>query len=494
MIWAFAAILTLAVVGALLWPLLRGAQRGESAADYDVAVYRDQLAEVDRNLAQGLIGKAEAEAARAEGGRRLLAADARRRGEAAGRPASGHRTTAWLAAGLLGLALPLGALGLYLDLGRPGADAVPFAERPDVAKTRAAVLEAQRQPGGAGAQGAGGELAERAADLAERLEAKPDNLTGWLMLGRTRLQLGQPEAALEAFAQAHERAPDNPRVAASYGEALVLASNGTVTAKAKALFQRAAAAQPGNPQVAYYLGLADFQAGRPRAALNRWRDLVADSTREAPWLPVVAERMAAAERQIGLEPGRTFAEVAPDTASGDASAGASRRGGGESGGAGPSREQVAAAEDLDPEQRQKMIENMVQRLAARLDSNPDDLQGWLRLARSYTVLERYAKARDALKKAADLAPKNVEVLLRYARAERRSAGNRPTETSLALSRRVLDIDPDNPEALWFVAYHHAREDDIAKARELFDRALAQFPESPQREELRRQAEALVGEG
>ena len=483
--WAGVGLVTLAVVTALLWPLLRGGHRTPSAAAYDVAVYRDQLDEVARNQAQGLIGAAEAEAAKAEIGRRLLDADARQRARDPA-PRGIQRWPARATAVGLALLLPAAGLGLYLDLGRPGADAVPFTEREDVPKTRTAIMNAGQGGGGVADQPAA--LAEAEADLAAQLEESPDSVRGWLALGRARLQQGETQTALAAFAKARDLAPDSPRVAASYGEALVLANEGTVTPQAARLFREAAQQEPNNPQVAYYRALAEFQDGKARAALERWAKMVANSAPNAPWLDVVERHMAAAERQLDMEPGRTFASVAPEDApapgetAGDAPAN------------GPTREQMAAAEDMDPAQRREMIEGMVAQLAARLESNPDDLDGWLRLARAYTVMESFDKARDALARAADLAPENVEVLLRYARAERRAAGNRPTDKSLDLARRVLDLDGENPEALWFVALHHAREGETEKARALFDKALAQFPESRQREELRRRAADLVGEG
>ncbi len=138
-----------------------------------------------------------------------------------------------------------------------------------------------------------------------------------------------------------------------------------------------------------------------------------------------------------------------------------------------------------------MIESMVQRLADRLAENPDNLQGWLQLARSYETLGRSQKAVEAYAKAAELAPRDPGVLARYARAVRADAGAQ-TEKSVALSRRILELDPENPEALWFTAMAELADGDKKQARELFDRAIAQLPpDTPQTAELRKRADEML---
>jgi cytochrome c-type biogenesis protein CcmH len=149
---------------------------------------------------------------------------------------------------------------------------------------------------------------------------------------------------------------------------------------------------------------------------------------------------------------------------------------------------------MSPEARQKMIQGMVDRLAKRLEDNPDNLQGWTRLARSYNVLGKPDKARRALKRASEIAPENVDVLAQYARAIRRAAGDQQTDKSIEVSRRILQIDSDHAEALWFVGVHEARQGNTEKARTLFDKALATLPDSPQTKELRRRAKEMVGDG
>jgi len=541
--WGLVGALSVLVLAGILYPLVRDPGRQARGADYDLAVYRDQLAELERNRERGMIGEQEAEAARAEIGRRILAADKRRQKAEARRQSAGWPVRACAALTVLAV---VGAVGTYVRVGNPDREAVPFAERQNIPKSREAIVAAreggmggqaraggsggQGQVGGSGGQGGamrggGGDTASGMPDvetaekrLTERLEKNPDNVRGWLLLGRTRMQMENYDGALAAFGEARELEPDNPRIAATYAEAIVMANEGRVTPKAARLFKRANDAEPGNPQPNYYLALADFQQGNTKAALERWKAMVDDARPNAPWLDVVKKHMAAAEKQLGMPQGETYASVAPapraDNGDGQggsagsqgagadgptrdrarASGGASGAGSGDGRPDGPTREQMRAAQDMSPADRRKMIRGMVDRLAKRLEDNPNDLQGWLRLGRSYRVLGKPEKSLEALKKASELAPENVDVLAKYARAIRRAAGDEQTEESIEVSRRILQLDPAHAEALWFVGVHEARKGNTDKARDLFDKALAALPDSPQTKELRRRAKEMVGDG
>ncbi len=152
---------------------------------------------------------------------------------------------------------------------------------------------------------------------------------------------------------------------------------------------------------------------------------------------------------------------------------------------------MAAAQSMSPEDRQAMIELMVAQLAARLKEKPDDLNGWLRLGRSYSVLKKDMEARDALAKAAALAPENKDVLLLYGRAIRAAAGNKQTPESTAVMRQVLGIDPKNVEALWLVGMAEAEAGDRAAGTAKMEQALDQIPENaPNREALAKRLEEL----
>lgn len=374
-LWLAVAALSALTVLLVAAPLIvRRAGAAASRAEADLRVYRAQLAEVERDVERGLLPPSEAEAARTEVKRRMLAAAGD--GEAAhARNVRQPAGAPWrLAAALLGLAAPAAALGLYLMVGAPGDRDLPLAARsgPDAAAG----------PGSMSAE-------EAVAALARALESRPDDAEGWGLLGRSYLGMGRYAEAAEALGRAHRLDPDRVEVAAAYGEALVAAADGVVGEEARAAFQGVLAAEPREPRARFYLGLAKAQGGDVRGALQDWVDLVALSPGEAPWLASVREQIARAAGELGveiasLEPSaeaRALGAVsAPAVAPGDAQ----------------------AIEQMSDEEREGMIRSMVERLAARLEESPDDREGWLRLARAYEVLGETEKAGNARARAAAL--------------------------------------------------------------------------------------------
>ena len=450
--WIVAIVLVLIVLAALLLPMMRGGDDAVAAAEYDLAVYRDQLAQVDTELRQGTISDSEAAAARTEIGRRILNADAQR--QQAGDTSKRGQAGAPAIAVTLGILLPVAAIALYVNLGAPGLPSFPFAERGGATAERTA------------------ELQTMAARLAQQLEENPDNVEGWVLLARTQMQLRNFAKAAGAYEKALGLDDGNAVLTAAYGEALTLAAGGTVTPAARAAFEATLKKAPDDPRARFYLALADSQAGNHRAALDGWVALLKDAPPNAPWAVATREQASKAATALGLEPEEVLPPL-PDAPKG------------------PSEQDMAAAQNMTPQERQAMIESMVQGLADRLKEDPDDLPGWLRLARAYTVQERYADARDAMAKAADLAPENVNVLLLYGRALRSAAGNEQTPDSVAVMRQVLKLDPDNTEALWLAG----RADVEAGQREagiaMMQRALDSLPkDAAERQQLQAHLDAL----
>ncbi|WP_421995618.1 c-type cytochrome biogenesis protein CcmI [Reyranella sp.] len=241
------ALLTTATVAALLWPLLRARPRRLRRFEGELALYRDQLAEIDRDVAAGRLADADAASARLEIERRLLAADH----QAAAAPAA-RRESARLHRLLppaLAILVPLVALGLYLDIGRPGLRSAPFV---------------------AGARPPAGE----AIDI--------------------------PRLVREARARA-TAAPDDAESQSALGEALTLEADGTVTAEALAAFNKALAAEPGDARALYYLGLHEAQSGDSAAALRRWQALEASGPPDAPWRGMLRAEIRRVARAAGLE-------------------------------------------------------------------------------------------------------------------------------------------------------------------------------------------------
>src|SRR5688572_9914394 len=314
--------LAAAVILAVCWPVLKGRTAGPARAQYDEAVFRDQLAELERDKARGLIGPKEAEAARNEIARRLLSVG--RAETATDTPGAGKWTI--LAAAAF---IPVLSLALYLALGAPGRPDMPLKARLDnaVANNDLAAL-----------------MAKAEAHLAE----KPDDLQGWEVLAP--LYRGTERYADAAIAYGHIlrlKGPD-AGVYADYGEMLVLANAGLVPKEATQAFAEALKRDASSPKARFYAGLALKQDGKTAEALALWQALLAETKPSDSWRQVLEQQIAS------LSPG---APVLSD-------------------------EQVAATENMSQEDREKMIRGMVDGLEERLKSMPADLEGWQRLIKA----------------------------------------------------------------------------------------------------------------
>jgi cytochrome c-type biogenesis protein CcmH len=337
-LWFVFALMTAAAIFAVLWPLRHGGRPQEGGNE--TAVYKDQLAEIDRDVAAGLIGPSEADAARVEISRRLLAA-------ADGqpdRPVTSNIRLRRSAAIIAMVGLPIVAVALYLPLGSPRLADFPLAQRsraPDVA-----------QP-----------LDDLVAQVEQHLEKNPTDGRGWSVLAPVLARLGRYDEAVRAFRNSITHNGENSLRRADLGEAIAAAAGGVVTAEARTEFERAIALNADDVKASYFLGLAAEQDGRAAEAASIWRAMLAKAPAGAPWRPLVQAALA----RVGGSP-------AP----------------------GPSDEAVAAAKDMSEADRGAMIRGMVERLATRLKQNGDDVEGWLRLVRAYMVMGDRDKARGAL--------------------------------------------------------------------------------------------------
>ncbi len=241
------ALLTTATVGALLVPLLRSGARRTERLDSALAIYRDQLAEIERARADGTTTETEAAAARLEVERRILAAAQEADSTAPKDSSTLHR----LLPPALSLLIPLAALGLYLNVGRPGLPAAPFGT-----------------PAG-------------------REHPNPnEQITPARLLADARARLAE--------------APNDPDANSALGEALVLEADGTVTPAAVEALNKALAGRPDDPRANYYLGLHEAQSGDSKAAIARWQALEAKSPPDAPWLPMLRAEIARVSRAAGM--------------------------------------------------------------------------------------------------------------------------------------------------------------------------------------------------
>ena len=333
------ALMTVAAVFAVLWPLGRG-RREKPRADHDVAVYRDQIEEIGRDRAAGLIGAAEAEAARVEVSRRLLAADAAH--AQADRVAPGETFRRRVAAVAALIALPATAAALYLALGSPELPGQPIASRTAPLRDRS--------------------LDSLVAQVEAHLGRNPEDCRGWEVVAPVYLRLGRFEDAVKARRNALRLNGASAEREADLGEALMAAGNGIVTDEAKAALERALTHAPKHFKARFFLGVAAYQDGQSAAAAAIWRAMLADAGPDSPWAPMVRQALARVE---GTPPG-------------------------------PSAEDMAAAEQMSPQDRAAMVRGMVERLAERLKRDGSDVEGWLRLVRAYSVMGDRDRALSAI--------------------------------------------------------------------------------------------------
>jgi cytochrome c-type biogenesis protein CcmH len=400
-LWIVFAFMTGVALLALLWPLRRAWTAAAAQPVNDSAVYRDQLQEVECDLAAGSIGANEAEAARIEVSRRLLAAeeaegarirDAKRSGQMSGKnPGRTRRLSVAIAA----IVLTFGVAGLYLTLGSPDLPGQPLAERMAKAHGEADSIQA---------------LFKR---VEAHLQQHPEDGRGWEVIAPVYMRLGRYADAAKARDNALRLLGPTAQRQADLGEALVAAENGVVTAQAKEAFDAAIGLDPGNVSARFYEGLAAEQDGSREDAARIWRALLAEAPEGAQWAGLVREALARVE-----SPGTAPAPM-PST------------------GAPNSPSSSAAPQD-------QMIRAMVERLAARLQQDGSDPDGWVRLLRSYMVLGESDKARAALTDARRALESEPEKLRRFEEGAKglgvaqTSAPSASTPTSAAASAAPQD--------------------------------------------------------
>jgi cytochrome c-type biogenesis protein CcmH len=349
-LWLAFALMTAAAIFAVLWPLGR---RASAPGGSDIAVYRDQLDEVARDRASGLIGEAEADAAKVEVSRRLIAAAdaAEAVNSMDGSPLWRRRATA-----LTGLLLlPLGAAALYLALGSPQLPGQPLAER----------MSAVRQDRS---------IQNLVSQVEAHLERNPNDVRGYEVVAPVYLRLGRFDDAVNARRKLLALSGETAERQADLGEALASAANGVITVEAKAAFDRALALDPNDLKAKFFVGVAAEQDGDKPKAAAIWTAMLKDAPPDAAWAPVVRESLT----RIGVAPP---AAVAPPIAIAPGP-----------NAPGPGAADVAAASTMSEKDRGDMIRGMVARLADKLKDDGNDLEGWQRLLRAYMVLGERDKA------------------------------------------------------------------------------------------------------
>ncbi|WP_441005370.1 c-type cytochrome biogenesis protein CcmI [Rhizobium leguminosarum] len=365
--WILVAVLTAALAVILLYPLLRGAKAADNIRAGEAAVYRDQLRELDRDLNGGLITPEEADYARAEIGRRLIAVSADEPAETP-KPARHHHFTE----AFVLLVLPVLGLCLYLTTGRPDLPSQPLEARLENPGNDVAVLITK---------------AER------HLAEKPDDGKGWDVLAPIYFRTMRVNDAQVAYRNAIRLLGPSPVRLDGLAETLMAVSDGVVTEEARQVLEQSLTLEPDNPRARFYIALSMEQAGRLDEARQAFEALAKQSPADAPWLPLVNEHIA---MNGGAKSGADPAAPGADPAAPGADPAAP--GAGPAAPGNPTQQDVAAAETMSAGDRQQMIRGMVDSLDAKLSEDPNNFEGWVRLVRSYAVLNDKDRAAGALKR------------------------------------------------------------------------------------------------
>ena len=355
--------LAVLAVGAVLAPLWRS-RASEAAEDTDIDIYRDQLLEVDRDLARGVLDEAEAERTRTEVSRRLLTADSNARTAATRAPQRLSR----VAALVLAAALIAGAGGLYWELGAAGYGDVPRAERIAIGEERRANRPSQLEAEADSPEFDSISLAE--AETAEILQAlraaafeRADDVQAWAYLAQVEASVGNMQRA----ARAQERTIALLGETVTEGDYvrlldfLVIGTQGYVSPEAETITVHILQNNPESTPALYYAGLLYAQNDRPDRAFNFWRNVVENGDKDTMYWDFAAGQISDVAAQLGMD------YALPDQR-------------------GPTADDLAAAESMTEEERQQMIQGMVGQLADRLAAEGGPPQDWARLISSLAIL------------------------------------------------------------------------------------------------------------
>ncbi|SPF80904.1 c-type cytochrome biogenesis protein CcmI [Pseudoprimorskyibacter insulae] len=376
--WILTGALTLALGLLFTLAMLRGRTDAAPAESFDLKVYRDQLAEVDRDVARGVISEGDAERVRVEVSRRILAADAKA-AQAAKGGSQPRRVTLAMAA-ILTLALLGGGAALYWQLGAPGYGDLALKDRIAMAKqardTRPSQADAEAQTPAFTATDVSPEYQQLVERLRGAIKDRPEDLQGQQLLARSEAALGNYKAAY----QAHQRIVAIKGDAASaedYADlagTMVLAAGGYVSPEAQVALEAALTRDRDNGAARYYGGLMMAQTGRPDIAFRMWRELLSDSTPDDPWTMPIRAQIEELAFRAGVN---NFTLPPLDTPALP----------------GPSQEDMANAAEMSEGDRASMIQGMVERLSDRLATEGGTPDEWARLINALGVLGDADRAR-----------------------------------------------------------------------------------------------------
>lgn len=347
-------------------------------------VYRDQLAEIDRDLARGMVTPVEAGRMRLEVQRRLLAADSALAGVVASQP----QQTGLMA--VLVIVLLAGAVGAYQWLGAPGYPDLPLLDRiaaaeelrairPDQATAEAQVtLPAPLMPDA--------DYAALLTQLRATVATRPDDITGLTLLARNEANLGNFAAALAAQQAliAAMGADVTAQVHADLAEIMVAMAGGYVSPEAEAVLTEALTLDANNGTARYYAGLMLAQVGRFDLGFRMWQPL-AEGAADAAWMPALRAQMPDLAARAGVN--FTLPTLR-----------------------GPTVADIDASADLTPEARMDMIAAMVAQLSDRLATTGGPPEDWVQLITALRVLDEDDRATAILTEARSVFAANPAAL------------------------------------------------------------------------------------
>lgn len=400
--WIICGAIAFCVTGLLALSIWQSGRSGTPAAEFDLQVYRDQLAEVDRDQARGVLGEEDAEHARNEIARRILAADKALR-EAKEGTARASSTAAMGMTAVISAALIGGSLYLYDDLGAPGYGDLPLQMRIEMSEIARAERPTQEQaeatlPAFVPSPDLDPDYVALVEKLRAAVESRPGDLEGAQLLARHEMSLGNASAAYKAQSQVI-RLKGNAATAqdfAGYADMLVIAAGGYVSPEAEGALAAALRLDPRNGVARYYSGLLASQIGRPDLSFRTWASLLNDSRPTEPWVPAVRDQIEDMAFRAGVD--YALAPL-PEPR-------------------GPDADDVKAASEMSEDERMEMIRGMVGNLSDRLATEGGPVEDWARLISSLVVLGDgdgallvYADAKDVFAKD----PNAMRLLLQTAR-------------------------------------------------------------------------------
>jgi cytochrome c-type biogenesis protein CcmH len=472
MIWIAIGLMALAVIAAVLWPMLKTPVIAADRSAYDLTVFQDQLKEVDRDLDRGVLTAEEADAARLEIQRRIIAAS---KAPMENKTADSRKRRIAIAA-VVAVLVPALAVGIYLEIGAPSL-------------TQPEALSADAGDGSQSPSDA--EINKMVEQLAAKVADNPTDVEGV-----TYRQMGRFAEAVVIYKQLAELQP-SADVFSSLGEVIIAAADGQVSKEAHDALVKALTLDRSEPRARFYLGLEQAEKGEAKNAIAIWRDLSAEAPPEAPWLVMVREQMADVAQRAGIPPMTIdpkhpldlvpmeelalarMQAAAPPSAPIPAPA------------PGPD---MSALQGMPPEQV-AMIEGMVKGLAERLEKDPSDYKGWMMLGRSYTVLKDYDGARKAYDKAIALQPADVEPRLQLMAAIMTTVNPDllvPLPKALSeVAADILKLDAAQPDALYVSGLVRAKSGDADGARDFWQKAQSAAPADwPFRSDITKRLQSL----